>query len=338
VRSSTCAVLSVAAGVPPSSLSDYFHSLRPRTRHPKFSTRGEIGLGFFQSGSNLLNAGKSIGAEKDWLWSSEVLYLPSMRINSPHNPLFFLLILALLVHTSSAQLITFEYTGSGQSYVVPNGIDRLDFELLGAGGGNALGFYTAKGGSGASISGSFAVNSGDTLFIFVGGAGSPSLVNWGDPTGTGVGGFNGGGSSTLAGAGGGGASDIRLSPFDLNSRVAVAGGGGGVGNDWAGFSADSGQSNAIPGLGTTGDYGGGGGGYLGGLNGSNFGTRTPGGQGGTSWVSTALVTGSAISTGGSAGGVNGVVRITAVPEPSTYALLAVGVIGAVCFRLKQKKA
>ena len=68
--------------------------------------------------------------------------------------------------------------------------------------------------------------------------------------------------------GGGGASDIRLSPFQLNNRIVVASGGGGMGG------------------GTT-DANGGGGGCASGINGSSpfgvggfGGTQNSGGNGG----------------------------------------------------------
>ena len=43
------------------------------------------------------------------------------------------------------------------------------------------------------------------------------------------GGFNGGGEATRGGSGGGGGTDVRLRPGDWNSRIIVAGGGGGCG-------------------------------------------------------------------------------------------------------------
>lgn len=257
-------------------------------------------------------------------------------MNKVRSLLLSLTAVIWLTSNASSQPITFSYTGAVQSYVVPIGIDRVEFELFGAGGGNGLGFWSyAKGGTGALVTGSLSVSLGDTLYIFVGGAGSPSLANWGDPSGTGFGGWNGGGRSTLVGAGGGGATDIRLNATALADRIAAAGGGGGVGQSYDGFNADVGQNNGVLGQGSAAEYGGGGGGYLGGLDGKNW---SQGGNGGTTWADLDYVEDHEISGGGSVGGDHGFVVLTAVPEPSTYALLALGAIGAIWFRLRRKKA
>ena len=112
----------------------------------------------------------------------------------------------------------FEYTGEVEIYVVPSCVAQLEVTLEGAGGGGP------NGGNGSSITGIIDVVEGQILEIRVGGQGGCPGA-----------GFNGGGvggtanSSPDAGCGGGGASDIRIAPFDLDDRIAVAAGGGGTG-------------------------------------------------------------------------------------------------------------
>ena len=110
---------------------------------------------------------------------------------------------------------TFYYTGSYQEFVVPATVTSIDMTLTGGqGGGNFFG---------AVISASVPVTAGETLYIFVGGAGSCANAE---------GGFNGGGDGTLdmiatIGCGGGGGTDVRTDPNDLNTRLITAGGSGG---------------------------------------------------------------------------------------------------------------
>lgn len=194
----------------------------------------------------------------------------------------------------------FSYTGVEQSYLVPSGVTSVHVVAVGAPGGGGT---QITGGRGAVVSADLPVPQGQTvLYVEVGGTGA---------------GFNGGGSPN-----GGDASDVRLLPRaaadSINSRVIVAGGGGGVGN-YAGGDAGSdgggadmggkagtataggsgGQgnppeacTNGQPGsLGQGGNFsasGGGGGGYYGGgsggaIGGPNCGPgsyETPGGGGG----------------------------------------------------------
>ena len=92
---------------------------------------------------------------------------------------------------------------------------------------------------GAYASGYINLTAGDTLYVYVGCRGADSA--WG-LAGTNQGGYNGGGNgynanTVRSGAGGGGATDIRLVSGDwnnatsLNSRILVAGGGGGSYSD-----------------------------------------------------------------------------------------------------------
>ena len=281
-------------------------------------------------------------------------------MNTKKNGSFssLLVVIALMASVSAAP-ITFSETGAYQSYTVPNGITSILFDLLGASGGDASGNFNVIGGAGSEVTGSLSVTAGETLYIFVGGAGKSSSA-------LGAGGFNGGGSGfgTFGGdggGGGGGATDIRTNSTSFSSVVAIAGGGGGA-NGWGGyggFGADVGHTNGIslqggnagPAVGgiTTGFAGGGGGysgGYQGGINpGTGF---LNSGVGGSSWVSSGVVSGSSISmlgttVGGNFGsistsGLNGVAYLTLVPEPSTYALFGLGAFVLIIAGKRKKEA
>jgi hypothetical protein len=132
--------------------------------------------------------------------------------------------------------VTFSYTGTTSSWVVPAGVTRISAEVFGAQGGGGP-FAPNYGGLGGKALATLTVSPGETLAIRVGGRGG----NGGVPTGPsargtqGSGGFNGGGDGGAeilsdGAGGGGGASDIRRAPFDLSSRVLLAGGGGGAGS------------------------------------------------------------------------------------------------------------
>ena len=133
--------------------------------------------------------------------------------------------------------MTFDYTGTEVEFPVPVGCTTVLIEAWGAQGGDDP---PASGGLGGFATGTLTVQSGEVLYLYVGGAGV-------DGPGTGencnmVGGFNGGGatgtmccSNAGGGAGsGGGASDVRVGGRELADRVLVAAGGGGAGSDQAG--------------------------------------------------------------------------------------------------------
>jgi hypothetical protein len=130
---------------------------------------------------------------------------------------------------------TFCYTGSDQTWTVPDALTSATVTAWGAQGGSvpaASGNGTVAGGLGGVASTTLTgLTTGEVLTIMVGGQGGT-----GNP---GAGGFNGGGaggnteltgSSNLETGGGGGASDIRLGGTTADDRVLVAGGGGGAGN------------------------------------------------------------------------------------------------------------
>ena len=112
------------------------------------------------------------------------------------------------------------YTANSNS--VPYYIEYLSegeylFECWGAQGGHS------NGGKGGYISGKIKLLEKTTLYIVVGSQGSQT-----------AGGFNGGGNGGYShlnfydGYGGGGETDIRLDPNNIETRIIVAGGGGGA--------------------------------------------------------------------------------------------------------------
>jgi hypothetical protein len=97
------------------------------------------------------------------------------------------------------------------------------FEVWGAEGGNG----GATGGKGGYASGFATLKTTTKVFVNVGGSGTNT-----------VGGCNGGGASVSVTNSGGGGTDIRLNVNSLYSRIIVAGGGGGSGahsGEYGGF-------------------------------------------------------------------------------------------------------
>jgi hypothetical protein len=186
--------------------------------------------------------------------------------------------------------VAYAFTGGEQEFTVPSGITSLTAAAIGGSGGDHIGQSSSgtPGGLGASVSASFTVTPGQTLFVEVGGNGSDWV-----PSNSAPGGFNGGGSAPsyfqsffdLGGAGGGGASDIRTEPAtnsaSLSSRLLVAGGGGGSSIDGSGGNAGSDasashyNSGGFAGTSAAGGAGGSGGGSSG-----SSGTLGSGGAGG----------------------------------------------------------
>ena len=144
-------------------------------------------------------------------------------------------LMALLPAAASAD--TFSFTGAEQSYLVPAGVTAVHVEATGAAGAAGA----SPGGRGATVSGTVAVTPAQTLYVEVGGVGQCN--------GSGGGSGDGGGGAdvrTVSAADGGGS--FCVTPFNqsatsLNSRLIVAGAGGGggtVGGDKPG--GDAGQA------------------------------------------------------------------------------------------------
>jgi len=124
---------------------------------------------------------------------------------------------------------TFNFTGGQQTFVVPGACGTIVVEAFGASGG------CGEGGKGGRAKGTVTVSGGETLYVFVGGAGQCDANAK-------SGGYNGGGA-TVYGNGynsgdGGGGSDIRRGGTGWSNRILVAGGGGGRG--WGGLAGNGG--------------------------------------------------------------------------------------------------
>ncbi len=136
---------------------------------------------------------------------------------------------------------TFDYTGSLQTWVVPDGVTEVTINAMGAQGGNSPG-DAAIGGRGAQIEATVQVTPGETLNIVVGGQGDTKPND----------------NGTNYGGGGGGGSFIWVN--GQNSPLLVAGGGGGAHQNTAGGAGQTGQNGGNSSSGYAGGIGGAGGG------------------------------------------------------------------------------
>jgi len=156
-----------------------------------------------------------------------------------------------------AQVTTYDYTGTTDTYIVPVGVFEIRIECYGAEGVAGLGAAGGDGGLGGYAVGDLSVTPGETYTIYVGGQD----------------GFNGGVTGGDIGAGnGGGASDVRFGGVTLADRIIVAGGGGGGGStgcvaDWEGGNGGAG-GGAAGGDGADSPNGGGGFGGISGTGGA----------------------------------------------------------------------
>ncbi|HQQ93502.1 MAG TPA: T9SS type A sorting domain-containing protein [Bacteroidia bacterium] len=218
----------------------------------------------------------------------------------------------LFIGKTRAQLITytFNYTGSMQTFTVPNCVSLINFDIRGGQGANAQDKLTSNstGGLGGRVVGDLTVTPGQVINLFIGGSGNTN----------GNGGFNGGGNggastagSSCAGGpagGGGGATDVRVGGITLADRVAIAGGGGGSGRDYCNGSCQP------CGCGGSGGAGGGLSGLVGqaanncgfnypgnGTNGGSPGTAATGGAGGVGDGGGPNGTAGALGQGGNGG-------------------------------------
>jgi len=112
--------------------------------------------------------------------------------------------------------VAFEFTGGEQIFTVPACTEgQVTLEVLGAEGRPGSNAGASSAGRGGQAIGNLVVDTGETLYVRVGGQD----------------GYNGGGSAGVGNANtsgnGGGASDVRLGNNALSDRVIVGGGGGG---------------------------------------------------------------------------------------------------------------
>ncbi len=169
-------------------------------------------------------------------------------------------------------------TGAAQDWVVPAGVDRATFTVIGAAGAAAYGDSPggAEGGRGRGTIATMSTTPGQVLKLYVGGTSSSSSGGW-----------NGGGDGgAVETGGGGGASDVRVAPYELADRILVGGGGGGGG----------GPAMKSAGDGIAGGGGNGGGAHVAGAQGTNVSGGLVGAGGG--WGGTAV-------GGGGGGGAAG---------------------------------
>ena len=266
-----------------------------------------------------------------------------------------------LVYTYSAPncTATFSYTGNYKTWTVPAGVTSATIALKGAEGSGGYGSTATYGGKGAVVTGTLSTTPGQSLYIYVGGAGG--YVNGSPGTGDQVmnPGWNGGATgrkwTSYPGGGGGGASDIRSTVDDLNSRLAVAGGGGGAGREgtptkggdggapngqpgadpsWPGGGATQSAGGSGSSYGAAGTFGIGGAGYT---NACSYGAGCPAGGGGggyygggssaysagggSSWYNSSLVTSASYNSGTTNTG-NGLITITYIAAASVTSLTA----------------
>ena len=84
----------------------------------------------------------------------------------------------LAARTMNSQSVTFNYTGSLQTWTVPSCVTQITIEALGAAGGSTMGENNSgpwTGGLGADIRGTFTVTPGQIITALVGQAGSNAL-------------------------------------------------------------------------------------------------------------------------------------------------------------------
>jgi PEP-CTERM motif len=233
-------------------------------------------------------------------------------------------ILLFSVLAGSAQTGRYVYTGAERTINLGPGI--YDITAYGAQGGNDN-YAGETGGLGAEMEGEFSFTSVTTLILLVGGVGGLSTD-----------------AEFGTGAGGGGGSFV----VDGSTPLVIAGGGGGAGQQSSG--ANIGTSGSAGGFsnvdlggvgGGAGGYSGAGGGLNGGLSflsgGGGVGNGGFGGGGGSYIDSSAiadLVEVSGVVIPDDPG--YGEIFITAVPEPTTLAMVGLGGLSLLLFRRQRK--
>lgn len=216
------------------------------------------------------------------------------------NKLAFILVLFLAIGTKAQfvgtpyivpinalqTILTFNYTGAQQSWVVPSGVTSVAVELLGAQGGGT------NAGKGGKVTALLTVTPGATLILVVGGQPTNANAVYG---GGGIGGSNGA-TTTRNGFAGGGLAGIYSSSISQANVLAVAGGGGGNSGLSSLLGGTAGAPNGTNGA--QGNYGG----YQEGGRGA---TQSVGGSRGVSIdPATVLSTNGAALNGGSGGSIN----------------------------------
>ena len=169
---------------------------------------------------------------------------------------------------------TFSYTGSLQTWDVPNNVTEATIRCWGAGGAAA----DSPGETGGYAEATVGVSEGETLYIRVGGAGDTTGAGGYPDGGTGGsatvdGGFNVDEAANAQAGGAGGRSGVRYLNDTAGDAVAIAGGGGG-GSDVDSASSDSATSRGGAGGGSVGENSPDAVGEFGSENGANGGTQS----------------------------------------------------------------
>lgn len=198
------------------------------------------------------------------------------------------------------------FTSQGtNTYVVPSGVTSLTLKAWGGGGGSGAGGATAVGGAGGGggyATSTITVTPGETLTVYVGGAGQGGIHNALGVRGGGGGGGGGytsiyrGSTPLLIAAGGGGGG---------GGRNAIAGGAGGAGGGTNGVAGTQGAANNGAG-GGAGTQSAGGSGGTGGNNSGAAGNSLTGGAGADGNATTNGSDGSGAAGGGGGGGNGGI--------------------------------
>jgi len=96
--------------------------------------------------------------------------------------LVFIFINIFLTQSSFSDSTTFSYTGSVQTWTVPNGNTIITVTAYGGSGGDGANGTTlngATGGNGAAVTATISVTAGDTLYFYVGGSGANASIKTG---------------------------------------------------------------------------------------------------------------------------------------------------------------
>ncbi|MEY4127313.1 MAG: hypothetical protein RL737_1502, partial [Bacteroidota bacterium] len=150
----------------------------------------------------LLNFKKTLATQLSVTLQKQIIMIKNLLKKRIY---LFTMVIGLFSSFANAQTISFNYTGTVQSYTVPAGVTTLTISASGAQGGGNTG-----GGLGALMSGDFTVTPGETIYIVVGQQGQLQI----------------GGQSQNSSGGGGGSFVYR----NANNLLLAAGGGGGLCN------------------------------------------------------------------------------------------------------------
>jgi hypothetical protein len=224
--------------------------------------------------------------------------------------------LALLTLTAPAAADTVpstDTTPGSTTFTAPvTGVyDILAFGAQGGAGRDGRDFES--GGLGAEVGGDFNLTAGEVLSVVIGGMG-------------------GGGAGLSAGGGGGGGTFVLTST--TTALLIAGGGGGGAGSGEGGSGLMTGDGGGAGGASGIGGFSGGGGG-----GGGGGGSEGGGGGGSLNTAFANMIGQDGVQSGDGELDISLVSAGSAVPEPSTWAMLLVGfgALGLAAFRRAKKR-